>query len=809
MSLKEISKEVFTRYGLTEEEIGVYIKFLGIPQGTISEVFMYYEEGAIEYSKVEEITQKLVENNFLKKVEGIVDRYIPLEPFFELFTDQSEVFRKEIATTKDNVLSDQSNRFEKLESIQNKSLTEIETAVSTQVKDFFVDSDQKNADKKARIDKATNRFTETSKTLEKELHDNVEKDYAELTNDLTQLDNELEAIKQAQNSSTSALENKLHQILDALISYNESSINTAKTNINKIVADLLGDFSTRVNNLETELKKDLDDHVDRHQNIANELKPKMEQILEKYLERMDKIITDLKERISRLLSDHMNHVKSTTGNVESNIHTKVENRHLEIKDIVNSYKNKALTLLENLITQSNRFSDLAEGIATTGFFFGKKKKEKYINAWKVVENEVANISRPFKDDFVNECNKYINETQGTSDELKKEVSDSVATENQSLATETTDLDKRAQETISAELGTLATDMAAEIDTTLQSGVKDCSDTTVKLKDSLENSLKQHHRDYDDAINTHKDGSLKHYTDFDTDIKAKLSSGKGDSSTETNTQIKTINEFKDKHKKTVDDRISKIRSDFDGSKTNTSGKIDAEISLWNQESANMDKMLADTLEDHKIKYKGNAESLQGSLNNTIQDNIQNVKDAIADFTLAIMNSIDDVTEKAEHHEVLLKDIHAASSSVQDVGIIKTWHTVGRHALVSVMKDAIYRTKSSVIIIMPVVLPEILQVISEFAFQKKAARFMITAQFDMQTYGDIIKKMLALGNIQFRTLTAQGEYYAVTRDAEEVVLCPSTTKDLEMVSIVSNQDQYARLYAQIIGPVFQANSRPVRL
>ena len=85
MSLKEITKELFTRYGLTEKEINVYIKYLGVPQATISEVFMYFEEGEIEYSEVEEITNKLVESNFLEKVEGIVDRYVPLEPFFELF----------------------------------------------------------------------------------------------------------------------------------------------------------------------------------------------------------------------------------------------------------------------------------------------------------------------------------------------------------------------------------------------------------------------------------------------------------------------------------------------------------------------------------------------------------------------------------------------------------------------------------------------------------------------------------------------------------------------------------------------------
>ena len=102
MSLKEITKEVFTRYGLTEEDINVYVKYLGVPQATISEVFMYFEEGEIEYSKVEEITNKLVENNFLIIIDGIIDRYVPLEPYFELFTNESEKFRQEIASTKDS-----------------------------------------------------------------------------------------------------------------------------------------------------------------------------------------------------------------------------------------------------------------------------------------------------------------------------------------------------------------------------------------------------------------------------------------------------------------------------------------------------------------------------------------------------------------------------------------------------------------------------------------------------------------------------------------------------------------------------------
>ncbi|MFX1299206.1 MAG: hypothetical protein ACFFD2_30635, partial [Promethearchaeota archaeon] len=93
-------------------------------------------------------------------------------------------------------------------------------------------------------------------------------------------------------------------------------------------------------------------------------------------------------------------------------------------------------------------------------------------------------------------------------------------------------------------------------------------------------------------------------------------------------------------------------------------------------------------------------------------------------------------------------------------------------------------------------------------KKAARFLLTSHFDMNQYGDIIRKMMALGNIQFRQLSGTGEFFAVTRDAEEVILGPATDKESEMITIVSNQSQYSVLYSQFIGPIFQANSRPIK-
>ncbi|MHA2086940.1 MAG: hypothetical protein ACW972_01600, partial [Promethearchaeota archaeon] len=636
MSLKEFTKEVFTRYGFTEEHINIYLAYLRVPRATISEVFMTLGEKdeSLQYQTVEEITEWLVERDFLKKIEGIVARYIPLEPFFELFTNESETLRNEIAKIKDSILADQSNRFEKLENIQNKSVSEVENAVDSQITSFFEDSDSKNSIKKNKIDKATNRFTETTKTLESNIHSVVDS----LNSDLN-------------TTSTSHVNNY------------EAEINTTKDNLTNLIAELLSDFSTRVENLDKELKMELDEHVERHKTIYNQLKPRIEQILEKYLERMDKVVADLKERISNLLKEHTNHIKNTTDTLQTNIKATVDERHRILNEQTNDFKGMTLTLIDNLLEHANRFTDFSEDMAKKGFLWMGKKK-KYKARHETTIQNILTYTKPMKEGFSSTCDSYVDNTKGTTESIKTDVTEIMGTENEGLGSVTSDLDYKAQETIDAQLETLATDMAGEVDSTLQSGVKDCSDTTIKLKDSLENSLKQHHRQYEGAINTHKDNSLKHYTNFDTEIKR-------------------INES----------WTREVDTQFSGAKRETSDKINSEIQLWDAEAKDMNTSLSEMLADHKAKYEQNAKTLQNSLSNTTRDTTQNLKDAIADFTLQFMNSIDDATELAENNENKLNDIHIASSSIPEISKVTTWQVVGRDAMISVIKDAIYRVKSS--------------------------------------------------------------------------------------------------------------------
>ncbi|TFG24664.1 MAG: hypothetical protein EU533_01885 [Promethearchaeota archaeon] len=751
MSLKEFTKEVFTRYGFTEEQILVYLGYLRVPRATASEVYLALveEHQELKFEQVLEITNWLVEKGFLKHVPGIADRYVPLEPFFELFTAETGIFRSEIAKIKDNILSDQANRFENLESIQDKSINEVVTAVDAQLKLFFDDSDTKSAKKAERINNARNRFTNTSKSLEENLH-----------------------------SILDTLNSNIKKISDSRVEENDNKVTQTKDNLTDLISTLLSDFSTRVENLEQELKKDLDGHVDRHKTIANDLKPRMEQILEKYLERMDKIVSDLKQRIANLLKEHETHIKDTTQTLQTNLKATVDERHRILTDQSNEFKSMTLTLIDNLLEHANRFTDFSADMAKKGFFWMGKKK-KYKARHETTIQNILNYTEPMKEEFVKSTEAYIKNTRETTDHIKSDVTEIMTRENGNLKNETSELDHKAQETINVQLETLATDMSGEIDTTLQSGVQDCSETTIKLQDSLESSLKQHHRQYNDAIEKHKETTLNHYGKYDGDVK----------------QIKE-NWIRD-----MDDK-------FIVGKRDVSDKVTSEINLWGDESADLDRNLSEMLTDHKSKYEENAKTLQNSLSNTTRDTTQNIKDAIADFTLQFMNSIDDATELAENNEEKLNDIYNASKNIPEVSEITTWQVIGRDALVAAIKDAIYRTKSSIIIVTPVVIPEVLQVVSEYAYQKKAARFMLTSFWDMNQYGAIIQKMLSLGNIQFRQLNTSGDFFAVTRDAEEVIIGPYTDKESDMISVISNQEQYSRLYSQFIGPIFQANSRPIK-
>jgi hypothetical protein len=969
--VKNQIKEIYTEYGLSDEEFETYLVYLGNPQITVSETAGIMEKEEVEdeglLDRVKVITEKLEKTNFIKKLPGKIgamDRYIPLEPYLEMFNKKSGVFRDEISTIKDNVLADQSSRFENLEGIEKNAVGSIDTAVNTQVEDFFKVSDSHDVDKKTVIENANKRFTDTSKalegaiqtttfaardrftetsktlekslqdilfkgrdryettskTLETDLHKHIDDDYelfknevnardtdaikgwddnsAKFTGDNTALNTELDTFSGAHNTQTKALEGNLHKVIDDLNgklkgiadgfkSKYDGGIQEQKNTINKIVDDLLKDMVSRVQKIEMECKKDLDGHVDHHKEHAENLKPKLDEILDKYILRFKDVLEDLKGQISTVLSTHEEHVAKTTTDLKDQLNNKIGSRQEQLIGQVKTFEKNTVILIDNLKDISDKMTELGKVLAGRGsawkaLFLGKHKV--YQEQYDEIKERVSKISGSMKEDFENSTANYIDETAKTSKQLQGEVVEITAKENNGLKSESESLDKKQKETIDAELEGIAADLSKETDATLKHNIDHCKETTVKLKDSLENSLHTHQEEYDIAINKHRQNGLKHYdesnanvekdvTDWYASMDSDQKRAKSDITGETENQIRDTNDHlkktKDKNvdhsrdferdvkdvkanqRRIFDDQLRQVLEDFKNCKTNISEKINAEIDLIKGETTEMDTLehqkldeqielfkgevatldekqhkdidgqielfstecketedkLHVMLEDHKAKYQENATNLQQGLTKTVKDNIQNVKDAIADFTLNFMNSIDESNELSESNEEKLNIINMAAKNVNQLGDSATWHVFGHKALLASIVDAMWRVKSTITIITPTVEPKILETMSQVAYKKKSARFLYTTAWDIQTFGGIIEKMKVLGNIQFRNLKGANDFFAMSRDSEEIVLCPETKNPKDMISIVSIQDGYAQIFSSFIYPIFQSKSRPI--
>lgn len=872
MSLKQETNEIFTRYGLNDQEVKILLAFLGNPQATISMIAGLLE---IDYETVKNTAVKLVKEGFIAEVSGIIPRFIPLEPYFTLFLKESSVFREQIEKIKDAVLEDQSKRFKSLEDTKGNAISGIDTAVKSQVEKFFRQSDEHDANKQNVIETARDRFTKETKALENTLHKRIEDDFSELDKDIKQMDtysakvwddhstkftkdntdlnNTLDQISDAQVSQTKTLEKNLHSIIDALnsnlksiangfISKYEGGITNAKSEINKIIADLLKDFTERVNNLENEIKKDLDNHVTKHKDNATALKPTLEEILAKYMDRMHKVVEDLKRQITKLLLEHTDHLNDTTKKMEKSLKERVDVRQDELVGQVKSFEDNTVVLIDNLADISSKLTDLGEILAKRGsafkaLFLGKHKR--WVALREEIHERVTKLSGSMKSDFTASTATYIENTEKTKNSFKSEIEKILIDENGLLKQKSEELDKKAQNTVNAELEGLAADLSTEIDNTMKKNIEHCKDTTIKLKDSVSSSFKTHKENYNTAITRHNKNSIDHYDNCDRDVKNKVDGwysemdgkhkkAKTDISTETEGQIAAINKHrtstKDKnveHSKTFENdkettkkkqkdiytaRTAKIRTDFDTSKKDISEKINKEIELFTKECKETNDKLHAMLEDHKSKYQETATILQQSLTKTVTDNTKETRDAIADFTLQYMNSIDEGIEAANVNETKLTDISTASAKTADVTKTKTWHIVGLPAIIEFVAESLKRVKSSIVIVTHEVVPKILEALSVTAYEKKHAKFLYTTAWSPE-YDPIINKMKSLGNIQFRQLKSRGEYIGITREAEEVLLAPIQKDEANIVAIVSTEDGYCKLFSPIVGSTFIANSRVI--
>ena len=754
MSKKFIS-EIFSRYGLSEKEINVYSVYLRVPRASLSEVFFFLKqdkEKEIIEEEIAEITEKLVDKGFLKEIEGIVSRYIPLEPYFELFCKESEGFRAQIKDIRENISSYKSNQFKDLEEIQSEKTEQIGDIINTQTKSFLKNTDNLDQNKEEVIFDAKDEIIETEKGFENTLH-----------------------------SIMATLNEDVSSISESFQNENETKISETKNDLDTLFSKMVDEFSAKLNDLELKLKQELDEHVERHKTISRDLSPKMKLILEKYFERMNKIVAGLKENISELLLTHIEHLKETTESLETRLKTTFEEKHQTIAQEITDFKNIIIELTNNLLEFSDLYTGISKDLGSRFSAFKAllfKKHEEYQGKYEKVKEQILQYSEPLKEDFIKQSDQFIKTNKETTENLKSELTEIISSENYSLSSETKDLNQEAKQKIDIQLEHLGTDLSEEIDDKFQAGVEDCSNATVRLKDLIEKTIIDHRTQYNQALNAHKEDITYHYSNFDNMVKQETQSW-----------------------------AKKIDSQFNKAKTNVSEKIEDHVQYWDKKSSALNSSLVKLLEKHKTQYKENADTLKTELSNVTEQNIKSFKAKLEEFISELQKSINEATESAQLNEEKLMEVFKASKDIPEISEANTWHTMGTKPLLATIKGAIKRAESSLYIVTPVGNPEILDAVLDKVNKKRKLEVGYISNWDMKEYREKMKE-LKEKNVNFRQLALKGNFYAVSRDNKEIIFAPDSEKEENLISIISTQENYAEIYTQLIFSIFQSKSRPIR-
>ncbi|MGQ4915620.1 MAG: hypothetical protein ACP6IU_12900, partial [Candidatus Asgardarchaeia archaeon] len=136
--------------------------------------------------------------------------------------------------------------------------------------------------------------------------------------------------------------------------------------------------------------------------------------------------------------------------------------------------------------------------------------------------------------------------------------------------------------------------------------------------------------------------------------------------------------------------------------------------------------------------------------------------------------------------------------------KTWHIVGKEAIINRIIDMLRRTKSMITVIVPRIDDIPVDTIKSL---KKTSKVHVLVDTAGNKQHEVIKELIAMPNVRVWHRPAR-DYYACTRDGEEVLIAPAIGSDKEIVALVSEKEEYVILMHKFVGPMWMASSEELK-
>ncbi|MFQ6125134.1 MAG: hypothetical protein ACE5R6_11105 [Candidatus Heimdallarchaeota archaeon] len=762
MSVKEVSPELLADAGLSEKETQIYLAILGLGNATIGQIAQLT---SLDVFEISERIPNLESLGYIKKLPGILHRFIPMEPFLRAFVDIDKRFRIDIAQIRD--------------------------VFTNNVNEFVSKIDETYGQLTHLLDLTQGRFKapDILSTTEKNLNalfNEQKNNYVAVQEKGTEdLKNTITALAERIMRQVGERQGLVGQLTLGTIDTIKTSLETSRHMLSSLGSDLSLELQHETETLKSNLFTTLDQHVAFHDQLTQEILQKVGNTVDKYQTEFARSSDFLKEDFFRLVDKQSEKITKANDDLKLSLQNVYDDIAQEW-DKTSSKVQPKLDTVNKVITElGRRLHALGEEIRTIKVGFRKPFPQEEIAAkTETLATEMETLVNDTKT-LLENLNAPIQTAFAGSQTMAQETREIISGVTTTVQTELENLKQAADKRIGATLRDFKADLMQDNREPVEDYCSKVKKGVITTKEGVESQTTEWLKTQTERIEQFTPKAAHLHTDAANQAEIGLSKTR-----------KAIEAILDEHGKA-------IQAFFKEKENIVAESLGADIEVFHTKTDNLNQQIMEQLKTYFETQTDTLEKAGEAIQKAIEPVITQIKDSANNVERAVGEKIIAAVMRTEAAENALSQIQEASEKIKPVETAKTWAILGKQNIRPLVNDMLERTKSSITIIVPELSGDLLKRIADLPRTRKIT---LVSEIDIDQYERELGQLLDQGNVQLRHY-AKKDMNMCLRDAEEVFIALETPEE-EFVTILTESELLVQLLQKIMLSEFVSIAKPVK-
>ena len=758
--MKNVQSSLLSQIGFSEQEQHVYLTILGVGNASLGEIYL---QTGINLDELQQVVQDLTNRGYLKKIEGKINRYIAVEPFLKGFLFVEKEFQNDIIGIENSLISVFDSSYDTLTQKMSEFKISIEPIFAKIAEELRTSNEQLKMELTNSIYRHSDKISSLAEDFDLMLTDGFSKTFLSISNELSNLSNEISVILRDESDKATERLQKFEQLMNNTIQEMIAPIDNAiieyKGTIPDKLKEILEENKNEISALQKNVKAIAKFTITELQNALKEYETEIATISKDTTQIYSDVISNYKNASNELFDQGKNNLETATNKMLDQVGKNIDKLSVEATNLKTNIDEIAKAGLlkrpdPKLVEEAKEQADKIDSLS-------QKIKSAYDGVMKVYQKEL-----------IDGMSQLIKDNDSMLAKQLKEGTTQLKTIKTTLNSKWAQIAKKFE----SDLNNAVKDVLKETNPKITSTSKEAMNSTLKYVDGLKANINQILAPLRDVVFTDLEDALENLF---------LNSSK---------RLRLHNESNNK-------ALETIRYLSDDMKFAFKTQVQEELGKPKQIASEMISEYTSTLDNYLTTLNRDQSASLDLIGNAGETFLNTIKDSFSTSSNEISSRLAGIIYKVNETKTYLQEI---TDSVDQIVPVPRPHSViiyGNQNSITSIYDMLLRTKSTC----TVVVPTIDQNLVDLLVKNISKRVRIRVLADVDPFRDeaLIAAMKEQGNITIWQYTMR-DFYAVTRDGAEVLLAP-VTREGELTSFVTEQDALVRAIQQIINASFMARSK----